>query len=97
MQAQQMQLTGMVSQKCVFSTTDYQLIETADDFVFRIPKKILTNISVSKNTINQKDRQIQEKLDKFHQLLAESKDFQLRTRQDIDNQVLNERNNWDMR
>ncbi len=36
----------------------------------------------------------EEKLKKLHQLLADSKDFQVRTRQDIDTQIANERDNW---
>ncbi len=93
---QQMKLTGMLSQKCLFSTTDYQVTETTDDFVFCIPKKILLNINIDKTAMNKKNNQIQERLNEFQQLLAESKEFQVRTRQDIDTQVTNERHNWDM-
>ncbi len=92
----QMQLAGLLSQKCLFTTTDYQVTETTDDFIFRIPKKILLNVNFDKDTISSKDKKIQEKLDKFHQLLSDSKDFQVRTRQDIDSQIINERNDWDM-
>ncbi len=92
----QMQLVGLLSQKCLFTTTDYQVTETTDDFVFRIPKKILLNMNFEKNAISTKNQKTEEKLDKFHQLLADSKDFQVRTRQDIDTQITNERNNWDM-
>ncbi|MBS9779493.1 MAG: hypothetical protein KGV51_02595 [Moraxellaceae bacterium] len=92
----QMQLAGLLSQQCLFTTTDYQVTETTDDFIFRIPKKILLDVNFDKNATNSKDKKIQEKLDKFHQLLTDSKDFQVRTRQDIDEQIANERNNWDM-